>query len=96
MSTRSHQASYHLVSLVRVNLLLECQILHLVSFHGHLLHEGVSAADQSLFEDASAEDLLEFTVRDHAFVGQLVTDLVLDRCLCLVSIESDSFFDQVA
>ena len=89
----SHESCDHLIALVRVNLLLQGQVLHLVSFHGHLLHKGVSTADQGLFEDASAEDLLEFTVRNHAFVGQLIAYLVLNRCLCLVSIKSDSFFD---
>ena len=37
----------------------------------------------------------ELPVRDHVLISQIATDLVLNRSLCLVTIQSDTFLDEV-
>ena len=59
----------------------------------HHLVEGFCDSDQSLLEDAFAEDTVEFTEADHAF-GFHFTDFCFHSLLGFVSVKCDSFSDE--
>jgi len=80
--------------LVHIDLLFECHVLKLFStLLVHRGHELFSSTDQSLFEEATAENTREFCVRDQIFICKRA-DFKLNCGPNLVAVKGDSLFNE--